>query len=148
MARFITKEALDEVGHGHDTQVNESLNNTISWYAPKNKTYSGTWSLWNRIAIALGVHSIGAKDHFQRLLSKLGIKITPAVEHYMTKQEPTRTRRMETFKKKAVKQERNKKLHDKLKQWTEELRKSKVSGDGAVCWSYVYNTKSLSNRQL
>ena len=132
MARFITKEALEEVGHGHDTQVNESLNNTISWYAPKNKTYSGSSSLRNRIGIALGVHSIGTKVYFERLFKKLGIKITEDIQHYLTKQELTRTRRIETFKKKVVKQERNKKLHDKLKQWTEELRKSKVSGDGAV----------------
>lgn len=36
MDHFITIAALKEVGHGSDTQVNESLNNTISWLAPKN----------------------------------------------------------------------------------------------------------------
>ena len=47
LARFITIEALEEVGHGGDTQVNESLNQTITWYAPKNKTYAGSVSLLN-----------------------------------------------------------------------------------------------------
>ena len=131
IARFITKEALDEVGHGHDTQVNESLNNTIAWYAPKNKTYSGTYSLTNRISIASGVHSIGAEQYYTRLLKKLGIKVTKEIAYYFEKQEQARSRCIETFKKKANKQKRNVKLHDKLKQWTEDLRKAKAKG-GAV----------------
>ena len=104
IARFITKEALDEVGHGHDTQVNESLNNTIAWYAPKNKTYSGTYSLTNRISIASGVHSIGAEQYYTCLLKKLGIKVTKEIAYYSEKQEQARSRHIETLKKKANKQ--------------------------------------------
>lgn len=38
LRRFITLDALKEVAHSMDTCANESLNNTISWVAPKNKS--------------------------------------------------------------------------------------------------------------
>ena len=47
VSRFITEEALAEVSHGMDTQMNESLNNTISWFAPKNKVFCSSGSLQN-----------------------------------------------------------------------------------------------------
>jgi hypothetical protein len=34
--RFISVDKLKEVAHGMDTNVNESINNTISYFAPKN----------------------------------------------------------------------------------------------------------------
>ena len=37
MARFITLKALKEVTHDLDTCANESVNNAISWLAPKTK---------------------------------------------------------------------------------------------------------------
>ena len=37
IARFITFDRLKEGAHGMDTNVNESLNNTISYFAPKNR---------------------------------------------------------------------------------------------------------------
>ena len=45
VGHFTTPEMLNEVGHGMDTNVNEALNNIVSWLAPKNKTYCGTVSL-------------------------------------------------------------------------------------------------------
>jgi len=38
IAPFITLSCLQELGHGANTNVNESLNQTISWFAPKNRT--------------------------------------------------------------------------------------------------------------
>ena len=61
MARFLTLEALLEVAHTMDTNANESLNNTISWIAPKNKVLCGTLSLAICIGIALGITSVGTK---------------------------------------------------------------------------------------
>jgi hypothetical protein len=40
--RFVTLDRLKEVAHGMDTQPNESFNNTVSWFAPKNKVYCGS----------------------------------------------------------------------------------------------------------
>jgi F0F1-type ATP synthase delta subunit len=38
LARFLTIDALKEVAHNLDTCVNESMNQVVSWLAPKNKS--------------------------------------------------------------------------------------------------------------
>jgi hypothetical protein len=49
---YLTIERITELTHGADTNVNESMNVVVSWYAPKNKTYSGSCSLINRVHLA------------------------------------------------------------------------------------------------
>jgi hypothetical protein len=53
--RFITLDQLREVAHGMDIQPNESFNDTISWFAPKNKAYCGSGSLTNHVSLAIGI---------------------------------------------------------------------------------------------
>ena len=84
IARFVTLEALKEVGHTMDTCANESFNNMISWLAPKNKVYARTNSLKNQICIAIGIFSLGTKAYYEGLFHNLGITITPDVLHYLT----------------------------------------------------------------
>ena len=115
-----------------DTQVNESLNNTISWMAPKNKTYSGTVSLENRIGIALGIHSVGIVVYFERLLGKLGVPITDDFRHYLLLQQQTRTYRIVKSKKQSSKKNRNKKLHLKLQEYSEQVKREIDKGGGSV----------------
>ena len=81
--RFITEEALDEVGHGMDTLVNESFNNTVAWIAPKNKVYSSSDSLKNRIAICLGINGLGTLEYYRLLFDRLGISVSDDVVHYI-----------------------------------------------------------------
>jgi hypothetical protein len=66
-SRFMTMERLEEVGHGYDTQINESYNNTASWFAPKNKVYCGSQSLKNRLSVAIGINSTTSSDSSMRL---------------------------------------------------------------------------------
>ena len=68
-----------------DTNCNESFNNTVAWLAPKNKVYCGSRSLWNQIAIAIGIMSIGLVEFYERLFHKLGIAMTPnMITHFLT----------------------------------------------------------------
>jgi len=83
MDKYVSLERLDEVGHGLDTQINESLNNTISWFAPKNKTYCGTMSLAGRIHLAIGVILMGYKTYVVELLARLGIDATPGIRKHL-----------------------------------------------------------------
>jgi hypothetical protein len=76
-----TLETLKEIAHGVDTNANESINNTISYFAPKNRVYCATVLLHNRVAMATGIISLGFHDYFQRLLKTLGITITDNVTH-------------------------------------------------------------------
>jgi hypothetical protein len=76
-------DRLKEVAQGMDTQVNESFNNTASWLAPKNNVYCGTTSLTNRIAVGVGIVSLGLLEYFKRLYKALGIAMTPNVLHFL-----------------------------------------------------------------
>jgi hypothetical protein len=75
--RFITLERLQEVSHGLDTQVNESFNQSASWFAPKNnKVYCSSMSLTPtdcRLLLALTV-LLASRKYFQHLYIALGHK--------------------------------------------------------------------------
>ena len=79
--RFITEQALDEVGHGMDTLVNESFNNSVAWVAPKNKVYSSSDSLRNRIAVCLGINGLGTYEYYKLLFERLNISMPIDVNH-------------------------------------------------------------------
>ena len=132
VGRFVTQQALEEVGHGYDTQVNESLNNTVVWHAQKNKTYCGTSSLTNRICFALGIHSVGSLVFFERLFGKFGIPLSIHARHYLTQQQRTRVYRIDNYKKKRVKKNRNYKLHDRLREFSEKVKKQIAKKEGSV----------------
>ena len=133
IARFITKDALKEVAHGSDTQVNESLNNSVSWFAQKNKTYAGTSSLSNRVCLALGIYSIGYKAYFERLIEhEYQIVIPDDVWYYLAKQERTRNYRIAQGKTSAAKKKRNVKLHTKLKEHSVAYREKQAKEDGGA----------------
>jgi hypothetical protein len=72
VSKYITLPRLIEVAHGMDTNCNESLNNTISYFSPKNRVFCGSRSLHNRVAIAVGIVSLGFKKYYERLLKALG----------------------------------------------------------------------------
>lgn len=126
ISRFITLEKLEEVVHGLDTQVNESLNNTISITAPKNKVFCGTQSLSNRIAIAVGIASIGFMPFFRRLFKNLGIDITRNVQHFLDVKERHRNKRLANAKMTSTKIRRNKR---KMANLRKEEGKAKVARD-------------------
>lgn len=114
LARFVAVDALREVCHDMDTNKNESLNNTIAWIAPKNKVYSGTASLSNRICIALCVTSLGVLPFFEEVFKQFGIVMTDDVRHYLEGLHLRRAKRIAKTKTTAGKKKRSKKFHDKL----------------------------------
>jgi hypothetical protein len=130
LARFITLDKLKEVAHPMDTQVNESLNNTISWLAPKNKCYGGSQSLRNRISIAVGINALGLQKYFKRLFHALGIKMTPNVIHFLTMKDNKRVKRIAKTKTTEQKKQRNKNIFDKLRNEEAARRKSRQQKDG------------------
>ena len=61
--QFSTDTRLLESVHGGDTQANESLNNTLAYLAPKNKHYSNSSALMNRVSIN-AAHQITTMENF------------------------------------------------------------------------------------
>ena len=132
LARFISLSALKEVAHPFDTQVNESLNDTFAWCAPKNKTHCGSVSLSVRIATAVSIHTIGFERFFIRLFGKLGINCTQNIVKFLRQQQSIRVCRITKSRKHEVKLKRNTKLHERLKKFTEEARKEIAKRDGVA----------------
>jgi hypothetical protein len=75
--KYTSIERLCEVAHGHSTQMNESMNNTIAWLAQKNKTLSGSVApLSLRIHLAVGINLVGYEPYLAELLNQMGITLT------------------------------------------------------------------------
>jgi len=132
MARFVSLSALREVGHGMDAQANESLNNTFSWCAPKNKTCCGSMSLLLHIAIAVSIHTIGTERFFTRLFAKLGTQCSPLITRHLRQQQSIRAARLKRSRKKEVKLVRNLKLHERLRKCTEDVKREISKRDGVA----------------
>jgi hypothetical protein len=114
-ARFVSLPRLKEVAHVMDTQVNESMNNTISWLAPKNKCFGGSQSLRNRISIAVGINSLGLQKYFTRLFHALGISMTDNVRHFLSVRDRHRQKRINKTKTSEHKKFRKEKVFEKLR---------------------------------
>jgi hypothetical protein len=127
---FITLDRLQEVAHGMDSQVNESLNNTISWLAPKNKVYCGSRSLANRVGIAVGINSLGMLEYFTFLFKALGINMTDNVKHFLSMRETSRSSRLNKIKLREMKNLRNLKKYETLKKDTLIAQKERAKRDG------------------
>jgi hypothetical protein len=130
VAQFISFKRLKEVAHGMDTQVNESFNNTVSWFAPKNKVYFGTQSLTNRIGLALGVNTLGLLVYFKRLFAALHINMTDNVLHFLEVKSNKRVKRLAKLKTKEENRERSKHKFDQLKEDTLIAIKERSKRDG------------------
>jgi hypothetical protein len=98
--------------------MNEAFNQICTWFAPKNKVFSGSCSLSNRIAFAVGINSLGTEAFFKRLLKSLGIPLTNNVAYYLHKKEVARTKRLSKCKTREAKIEKNKRKYDKLVEHT------------------------------
>jgi hypothetical protein len=130
LSRFITFDRIKEVAHGMDSQVNESLNNTVSWFAPKNKVYCGSLSLSNRIGLALGINALGHKDYFVRLFKLFGISMMSNISHFLQVKDKTRSSRLFSLKTRERKKDRNKVKYSKLVEETAIAVKERSKRDG------------------
>ena len=128
--RFITEDALDEVGHGMDTLVNESFNNTVAWVAPKNKVYSSSDSLKNRVAICLGINSLGTLDYYRQLFHRLDIAMSDDVLHYLTVVSNKRHKRITKAKTPQYKKKRQLKYQTNLLTKTVIAKREKAKREG------------------
>ena len=84
---YTTEARLKESLHLYDTQKNEAMNNSISKYATKTKTYGMTISLTNRVMIAIGVSNLGAEAYWKQVYSMLVIPMSPETSSFLQNQD-------------------------------------------------------------
>lgn len=130
LGRFTTLERLKEMAHGLDTNMNEALNQIMTWYCPKNKVYAGSASLPNRLSIAVCIHSLGLELFFRRLFVKLGIALDANVEHFLHQKEKHRQRRLSKIRTRNAKVSKNKRKYEQLKKYTLVAKKERHKREG------------------
>ena len=113
-----------------DTNANESINNTISYFAPKNRVYCATRLLQNQIAIAIGILSLGFLPYFCRLFKALGIAMTPNTLHFLEVRDGTRMKRLHHLTKTTTKKDRMKQKFELLRKDEEEAKKQRGKRNG------------------
>jgi len=131
LARFTTLQALKEMSHGYDTLVNESLNNSIAWLAPKNKVHASTASLATRIGIALCINTLGTMAFYSRIFQMLGITMNDDVRYYIQQINDARDKKNAVSKTKKAKVKRSEKFHTKLQQQSSLAKKERRKRRGA-----------------
>ena len=131
MSRFVSLERLKEVAHGMDTNVNASINNTVSYFAPKNRVYCKSRLLQNRVAMATGVVSLGFSQYFLRLFKDLGIQVTPAIRHYIQQKQKQRSFRLHKQKLTATKKKRKEAKFRNLIEEEDKAIRQRLKRDGA-----------------
>jgi hypothetical protein len=112
--KYVVLDRLKEVAHGFSTQKNESTNNTVAWFAQKNKSLSGSVSLSNRIYLAVGIASVGYEPYVSELLSRMGIEMTEGMSKHLNSLWSHKKRVAALHKKKSFKLERHKKKKAKM----------------------------------
>ena len=65
-----------------DTQK-KSMNNVISYIAPKNKTMAHIMSLNNRIFCVVGISILGFKTYRKKLFNLMGIQTTQTFKQFL-----------------------------------------------------------------
>jgi hypothetical protein len=129
--KFISVERLDDVHHVFETQMNESLNQSVSLLVPKNRTYSMTMSLTSRVKICCGVHLSGRAAYWAQVFEALKLSIPDVTLQYLTKQQKRAEERKKQQSLPAFKKHRSAAFKEKIKQYTEDNIKAK-----AACQTY------------
>jgi hypothetical protein len=127
---FVSLPRLKDIAHGMDTNANESISNTISYFAPKNRVYCANFSLTSRVAMAVGVTTLGFQPYFERLLQTLGIDITPNVHHFLSFLHKRQQYRIQKALKTTTKKNRMKRKFEILKEEEQKAIQARQKRDG------------------
>ena len=82
---YITEEHLRQLHHSFSTQHSEAMNNSVSAFAPKGKTYSKTESLETRVAIAACVQILGYELFWELVYKDFGVSFDGNLRRNMDK---------------------------------------------------------------
>ena len=125
---FTTTERLVELMHEFDTQTNEALNRVIAKYAPKDRTYSTTMSLSNRIAIVTGIHNDGHHAFWTNVFKRIRLPINAHLDNNLNKCDRTKLLKKKYSERKEVKLVRVKSHIEKVKELMNKQKKMNFEG--------------------
>jgi hypothetical protein len=81
---YLRDEALLQIHHLYSTNKNESLNRRITSVAPKDRYFSGTMSLSDRVSKVVITDSIGYMNGYKRILHKVNssLELPPILQEW------------------------------------------------------------------
>ena len=119
---------LKESLHEFDTQMNESMNQSISKYAPKNKYLGSSMALTHRVSVAIGIHNLGHFQFWYQVFKKLELHISPSLERYLKTKDEKKEKEREYQSVSEVKRKRNKDKFEKLQAEMKKIKKDSERG--------------------
>ena len=128
MKPYLTDDKLKMLMHPWSTQLNEALNNSISSYAPKTKTFCRTMSLLTRVGIAAAVQGLGYSAFWNRVFQELCITMDHAFASSLTARDRKKNRKREYQRSKKGKLVRRKEYLSKFSQAHEEQMNDAKTG--------------------
>ncbi len=141
--QYANLEQMGYCNHPYDTQTNESLNQAIATLAPKNTCYSGTISLYSRIALVIGIHNLGHVEHFNVLFETLGMAMTHNLMVYLDGKQRKKQKKQEYQRRLDVKVRRS----QTQKKSREEVFKERTDNSYGTGVGLTAGIKANSNRK-
>ena len=126
--KYQTPERLRESLHPYDTQSNEAMNQSVSKYAPKNKSYGASMSLATRVSVAIGVFNLGHYQYWLEVYHHLGLCMSQTLSDHLKKKDEAIAKKRENQKKLSVKIKRSQKQIELTKRLIETEMRDKKRG--------------------
>ena len=127
LQQYMKPEMLSMLHHSYTTQINESLNKSVSSYAPKHKTYSLTKSLEARVGVAASVQIGGYEKFWHHTYKHFDLNFHNPLATALAKMDKDKSNKRKRAATKEGKRKRSasrhKKLNDAHKQDTADFKK-------------------------
>ena len=128
IAPYTFPERLLESIHPWSTQLNEALNHIVAKYAPKDRTYSTTMSLQNRISIVVGIHNCGHLEFWTEVFSNLRMNVNKDLVNNLSQQDNTKERKRKHNEKRETKIKRRRIQNEKMKDMMQKQKLDEIRG--------------------
>jgi hypothetical protein len=129
MAPYLTTHALKQVYHQWHSNKNESLNRKCTAVAPKDRYFSGTMSLSDRLAYVAISDSVGYLESHRRLSTEIGFwLITPVLAEWCRRADRRMRVKYKWRRRPEVKRKRAQKIHDDMREEQLQDERARKSG--------------------
>ena len=127
---YLTDAALEQVYHKFSTNKNESFNRRVSAVAPKNRHFSSTMTLYDRVCNVVISDSVGYLQGLQSILSKCNIELElhPVLKEWCSRKDKRMQKEAVYRKQPEVKKKRSEAINAEIRAGS--LRDAKAKSDG------------------
>ena len=126
---YFTLQGMMEILHPYNTQLNKSLNNTVSYCAPKNRYLCSSIELCTRVAMVAGTVSLGKAELVKRIYKRCDIshENCPFLNSLEQEDKKTNKKRIRELKQ-NFKSKRARKKYEKFIEYRQEEVKARSNG--------------------